>query len=132
LSEDSKGWIGILFLAGIAAYIYWLGGIKTVWYSATYQVSTDKVHIDAEPTDCDFWHAPLGKKDCHYESEVTAVNAAGEVVGGDHAPKYRHDSQTGKPIVSYDYGKTWGWYPAADIPDPRATSVIVTWSKVKD
>jgi len=100
--------------------------------AGTSAVPTDKVVMDAKPTDCDFMHAPLGNKDCHYEAAVTAVNAAGDVVGGDHAPKYGHDSQTGRPIVSYDNGKTWDRFPAADLPDQRAASVIVTWSKVKD
>lgn len=60
---------GWLVLIGIAAYIYWWG-IDVVWYSAEYGVSTDKVHIDPKPTDCDFWHAPVGFKGCHYEREV--------------------------------------------------------------
>jgi hypothetical protein len=26
--------------------------------------------VDHRPTDCDFFHAPMGHKDCHYEREV--------------------------------------------------------------
>lgn len=77
-------------------------------------------------------HAPLGNKECHYEAAVTAYNAAGDLVGGDDAPKYSHDTKTGKPIISWDDGKTWVWFARADIPDQKVKSVIVTWSKVTD
>jgi len=26
--------------------------------------------VDPKPTDCDFWHAPIGKKGCHYQTAV--------------------------------------------------------------
>lgn len=106
MSDKRDSWIGFLVVAGIGAYVYWAGGIKTVWYAATYGVPTDTIHVAAQPSDCDFMHAPLGQKGCRYESTVTAYNAAGEVVGGDDAPKYGHDTKTGKPIISWDNGKT--------------------------
>jgi len=125
-------WVFFLIVASIGAWIFWAGGINNAWYSLKYLVSADKVHVDGKPTDCDFMNTPLGDKRCHYEAAVTAYNAAGEVVGGDHAPKYGHDGNTGKPIISYDNGKTWNWLPAADIPDPKIKSVIVSWVKVTD
>ena len=106
--------------------------VKTVWYAAEYQISTGKIHVDAKPQDCNFMHAPLGNKDCHYESVVTAYNAAGELVGGDDAPKYSHDIKTGKPIVSWDGGKSWVWFPGAEIPDQKVNAVCVSWTKKTD
>jgi hypothetical protein len=129
LSEksDSDEWLGLLVIAGIFLYVYWAGVNKTVWYAVEYRVSTDKVHVDVQPTDCDFMHAPLGDKGCHYEAEVIAYNAAGEVIRGDLA--YNQDSNTGKPIVSYDHGKTWVFL-LGDIPDRKVESVVVAWRKV--
>ena len=53
-------------------------------------------------------------------------------MGGDDAPKYSHDTKTGKPIVSWDNGKSWVWYPGAEIPDQKVKSVSVSWIKVTD
>jgi hypothetical protein len=88
------------------------------------------MHIDPQPSDCDFIHAPLGDKGCHYEASVAAYNSAGQVVGGDRAPKYGHDQKTGKPIVSDDNGHTW-WLLDNE-PDKKVQSVVVTWSKVTE
>jgi len=129
MSDESGCGISLLVIAGIGAYIYWAGGIKTVWYAATYRVGIDKVQVDPEPTNCDFMHAPLGQKDCHYESTVAAYNTTGTLIGGDYAPKYGHDSNTGKPIISWDQGKTWVWFDGTEIPDQKVTSVIVSWTK---
>ncbi len=98
--ETISGLIGFLIIAGIAGWLYFVG-FNATWYAVEYKVSTSKVHIDTEPKDCDFMHAPLGNKECLYEAAVAAYNAAGEVVGGDDAPKYAH-STTGKPIISWD------------------------------
>ena len=121
-----------MVIAGVSASIYWGDEIKAVWYSATYRVPFNKVHIAEQPSDCDFWSAPLGKKGCHYESTLSAYNGAGDVVGGDNAPKYGYDTKTGKPIISRDNGTTWDWLPGSQIPDPKVKSVAVSWFKVKD
>jgi hypothetical protein len=132
LDDDTKsGLIGFLVIAGIAGWLYFVG-FNATWYAVEYKVSPEKIHIDAKPKDCDFMHAPLGNKECHYEAAVTAYNAAGQVVGGDGTPKYGHDTKTGKPIVSYDDGQTWVWFTGDDIPNPIVKSVVVTWSKVTD
>jgi hypothetical protein len=63
-------------------------------------------------------------------THVKAYNAAGVLVGGEDAPKYGHDTKTGRPIISYDDGKTWDWYSEANVPDPKVASVKVFWLKV--
>jgi hypothetical protein len=131
LKQNVEGFIGYLVIAVIAGWLYFAGFNET-WYAVEYHVSPGKIHIDTKPKDCDFMHAPLGDKGCHYEAAAAAYNAAGEVVGGDDAPKYSHDSKTGKPIISWDKGKSWVWFTGADIPDTKINSVVVTWSKVTD
>jgi len=117
-------------LPELAGWLYFVG-FNATWYMVEYQVSPDKIHVDAKPKDCNFWRAPLGDQECHYEASATAYNATGQVVGGDDAPKYAH-STTGKPIISWDKGKTWVLFTGADIPDQKINPVVVTWSKVKD
>ena len=43
-----------LVAVGVAIWVYSVGGINVAWYSLRYKVSTDKVHVDAKPRDCDF------------------------------------------------------------------------------
>ena len=62
-----------LALVGLAGYMYWVGP-WVLWYAHKYHVPHDKVYIDPEPKDCDFWHAPLGVKDCHYEELAWTVD----------------------------------------------------------
>jgi hypothetical protein len=69
-------WFWGLLLAAVAVYALWFGP-WVAWYSFTYRVPTDKVYIDPEPTDCDFLHAPMGFKGCHYEKQVSAQAAEG-------------------------------------------------------
>ena len=102
------------------------------WYSLRYFVPPNQIHVDVQPPDCDFMHAPLGSKGCQYEAVITAYNAAGDLVDGQDAPKYGHDSNTGKPIISWDKGKTWTWIAVADVPDQKIKSVNVSWVKIAD
>jgi len=62
-----KAWIQCLIFVVMAACFCW------VWpsvYSMKYPVSADRVYVDPKPTDCDFWHAPIGKKGCQYQTAV--------------------------------------------------------------
>jgi hypothetical protein len=43
--------------------------------------------------------------------------------------KVGSDTNTGKPIVSYDDGKTWQWFAGDKVPDPEPDKVFVGWSK---
>jgi hypothetical protein len=76
MREAIKGWASVLVFVGIAAYIYWVGP-WALWYAYKYHVPHDRVYIDPEPADCDFLHAPLGIKRCHYEKVVFAHLAEG-------------------------------------------------------
>jgi hypothetical protein len=102
------------------------------WYSLRYFVSPTEIHVGVRPQDCDFMHAPLGSKGCRYDAAVSAYNAAGDLVGGEGAPEYSRDSKTGKPIISWDNGKTWTWMAVADLPDQKIKNVNVSWVKHPD
>lgn len=39
------------------------------WYSMYYSADWNNVNITKRPSDCDFFHAPLGSKGCHYNKE---------------------------------------------------------------
>jgi hypothetical protein len=129
----NDGWLGFLFILGLLAWFLvpesWTNG---VWYGVRYGVNYDQVHTSDKPSDCDWSRSPLGNKGCRFKRIVKAYNKAGEVVGGDDAPRYSLDDNMGKPIVSYDQGKTWAWWPAPFTPDPKIKTVEVRWIKVTD
>jgi hypothetical protein len=86
-----RGWFwGFVFVA-VAACFYWLGPSV---YSIKYAVSADKIYVDPKPTDCDFWHAPVGKKGCHYQRVVIARDAKEirAIRPGESDPNQRFDS----------------------------------------
>jgi hypothetical protein len=134
-NESSLGGLVVLIvLALIVWFILPDRWTDPLWYSVKYSVNTDQVHWNARPTECDWGHAPLGDKGCQFKKTVNAFNAVGEVVGGDDAPKYGNDTKTGKPIISYDKGKTWAWLPvdAPAAPDLRIKRIEIDWAKVTD
>lgn len=108
------------------------GWIDKLWWSFKYDVAYDDVHVPTKPKDCNFLQAPLGIKGCKFEPIVAAYNADGVLVGGEHAPKYGLDTKTGKPIISYNDGKSWDWYPASAIPDQKIKTVQVSWTKTNE
>jgi hypothetical protein len=132
VAGSDEGGCGLVVLGVLALYFFvpasWTNG---AWYGVRYNVEPGKVDTDPRPKDCDFIHAPLGDKGCSYKAHVRAYNAAGVLVGGEDAPKYGHDTKTGKPILSYDDGKTWDWYSEAKVPDPTVASVRVFWLREK-
>jgi hypothetical protein len=136
VSDNAKIWTFFLVSAPISAYCIWylaaLLSLEPIWLAKVYKVSTDQVHVDAKPKDCDFMHAPIGDKDCHYKAVVRALNGQGWLVGGDDAPIFSHDAKTGKTIVSDDNGKSWELIDPELVPDPKAKSVVVSWIKVPD
>ena len=134
VGESALMWLGYLIILGLVVVLFWSGSgwIGALRYSMEYRVGISQVHMNPRPTDCDWGHSPFGDKGCSYKATVTAYNSAGDVVGGDEAPTYGHDTSTGKPIVSYDSGKTWVWLSAPDTPDPKIKSVQVQWVKVTD
>jgi hypothetical protein len=100
---------------------------NALWYSFEYGVAFNDVQTDTKPTDCDFLHAPLGLKDCTYTPHVKVFNGEGFLVGGENAPSYGSDTKTGKPIISYDGGKSWNWNEGATTPNPKPKTVRVLW-----
>jgi len=90
---------------------------QDLWYSKLryaleYGVQYGQVSKLAEPHDCDWMTAPLGKKNCHYEPEVHSAFAA---------------IREGKPMVTYDRGKTW-----SDNTNMEQTAVWITWQRVAE
>ncbi len=67
--------------------LFWVGP-NAMWYSFEYWVPTDKVFVDPEPKDCDFLHAPIGFKECHYGKYVTVHVADGRSA---NAPRAKYD-----------------------------------------
>lgn len=109
---------GVVFW-GVAALV--AGGIWfAIWgrhmplrYEIQYSTSSGLVTVERKPPDCDFMHAPLGDKDCHFEKVVSVV-------------MYAPDTQTRRPIVSYDEGKHWAWNDGGPVSGAR---VYVTWRR---
>jgi hypothetical protein len=90
--------------------------LNKAWYSLTTSVSYDNVYMTKQPTNCDWSHAPLGNKSCHYEKHVDIT-----LTGTQNA--------TGKHMVSYDNGKTW----AADMGSvPAAPRVDIYFEKIEE
>jgi hypothetical protein len=124
--------INLIILALIAYVILPASWTDPFLYSTEYSINSDRVHRNNRPTDCDFMHAPLGGKGCHYKKTVTAYNAVGNPVGGDGGVRYSKNT-IGNPIVSYDDGKTWQVLPAdSPVPDLTVKTVEIDWIKVTD
>jgi hypothetical protein len=123
LMGDDDGWKvwAVLFWGGLFFILIgwnddgWVGKAR---YALSYQVSPSQVHISHRPIDCDWSYAPMGRKGCTYQAEVTARNAAGYMVGEDTPTKR----------ITDDDGKTVTW-PAQDT---KVTSVEVRWMKKFD
>ena len=82
-----------------------------------YGTDTSRVQVARKPADCDFLHAPIDFKECHYEKSVQVT-------------RYSADVQSSRPIVSYDDGKTWSQLPEGE--KPGRAQVYVNWEKVED
>ena len=91
---------------------------KAKWpYAFKYGTNGNHVHVSPTPADCDFLHAPVGFKGCHYEKSVQVM-------------LYGTDVKTHQPIISYDEGKTWNWLPAGH--QAELNEVYVGWDRVAD
>lgn len=86
-------------------------------YELKYNTDEKHVYIASKPTDCDWTRAPLGDKGCRYEKTIEMV-------------RYSTDAKTGKPIVTWDDGKTWHSLATGEKPGP--VQIYVTWRKVQD
>ena len=115
-----------LILMILAGLFFWALP-QDIWhakwrYALANGISSDKVTIAPRPHDCAFLAAPLGEKYCHYERDVMTVRWS--------------TSTEGKPIVSWDEGKTWNVFtPEVGNTVPRFSAVhemIISWTKVDD
>lgn len=75
-----------VFWGFIGAPIYIIWTLTPYWikypliYAPIYQIGLYQVHAVKRPTDCEWWHAPLGGKGCDYKKHLlTKRNAAGRV-----------------------------------------------------
>lgn len=96
--------LGIVVSSWFSLPLYWR---YVVEYSVMYHVPSANVFVDDKPTDCDFWHSPIGRKRCHYEKVVRAFPANGVAIGGSRSIIIGVNPETGYPRISYDCGSTW-------------------------
>jgi hypothetical protein len=127
VKEVKDKWSTPYFILMALAGLFFWSVPSAIWhakwrYAFTYGISSDKVTIAPHPHDCAFLSAPLGEKYCHYERDVMTVRWA--------------TSTEGKPIVSWDDGKTWNVFtPEAGETVPKFSAVcevIVSWDKKED
>jgi len=70
LADAGKTFTGLIFLGLIAAFVWWLAPDKYA-YAFEYQTNSDNVIVENKPKNCDWGHAPIGDKGCHYKKVVT-------------------------------------------------------------
>jgi hypothetical protein len=133
-SVDS--FLGSLVWIGIVGFFIWIvlpDSQTAPWkYEVIYNLDSNKIHYTEKPKDCDFLHAPLGDKGCHYKKIIIGFNAAGDVVLADDVI-YGSKNKTGEPIASLNGGKTWVDKGAPIAPhDLKVSSVEINWVKTTD
>ena len=78
--ESMYGIAGLALIFGLPCYVIWSWTPDSIKYPLLYQfeysVRKDHVYLEKKPTDCDWGHAPIGNKDCHYERVVSFVKGA--------------------------------------------------------
>jgi hypothetical protein len=111
-------WGGIAFVD----YLSRARWANKILYGVWYSVDSGQViqPEDKPPTDCDFLRAPIGLKGCHYDKTATYEHII-----------TRNDTNTNRPIVSYDEGKTWSWNDG-DHPASPSKVVYVHWQKIEE
>ena len=110
--------LGVVLSIGWFALSYLLPDEWRIKYAMRYFTSYARVTVDARPTGCDFFRAPIGEKGCHYEKEVSTAEWS--------------TSTTGHSIVSNDEGKTWREADAPLKTKLPTTFVFVEWNKIED
>ena len=65
----AAGWLIFFTLPGFV----WHSKVR---YAVQYNTGTNKVSIQRQPHDCNFFFAPIGDKDCHYERQVSTLRWA--------------------------------------------------------
>jgi hypothetical protein len=85
-------------------------------YALTYDTDDSHMHIVSRPVDCDFLHAPIGFKGCHYKRSVQVL-------------RYSIDAQSGQRMVSIDGRGTWPAPSASEGLGP--IEIYVSWDRVE-
>src|SRR5271163_4912875 len=52
-----------------------------IWYLPQYSVCIDQLTVEKKPRDCDYYTAPLGYKNCHYEERIMETRVAKSAEG---------------------------------------------------
>jgi hypothetical protein len=127
-------WLVLIWLAVVT----W---VPDLWntkfrYALWYGVNADQVTIEKKPTDCSFFRAPMGGKDCHYDRQVSTVRVGtnqwgGQSISYDEGKNWTQTAknQNGDTIVSNDGGKSWSTEFVPPITKPE---VVVSWEKKED
>jgi len=85
MSKDSNtGELGLgvvaltLFFLSVPFLLIW--NLTPDWmkyppvYAIYYNVGLGSVHVDRKPSDCEWGHAPIGDKACHYKKQVSTID----------------------------------------------------------
>lgn len=117
MSSSSDQWGCLFWLLAGAAAVWFCGAIwGDLWYSKLayelyYSIDSSHLTIEKEPHDCDFWKAPIGKKECDYRRVVSTVEIG-------------ISTTTNRPVQSWDGGKTWSDFtPAPGTAVPQNATV---------
>lgn len=104
--------VSLFFCLLVAALIFGGDVLESrLRYQLQYDAERETVTVHRRPVDCDFWGAPIGRKSCNYEKNVSTVRFALDVGGS-------------RPVISFDDGKSWHWNDGGPI---RGAGVEVTW-----
>jgi hypothetical protein len=110
--DSGKALLSLFFLGLVVWFLFVPQRYK---YAMKYGVPIENVVMPpSKPTDCDWTHAPLGNKDCHYEKQVLLRNANGQLVGGENF----FEAGTKR---SFDHE-----------PQDKVTDVYIEWIKVNE
>jgi hypothetical protein len=113
---------GVALLGGFLWFV-WVVFVPESWrdlfnYSSKYNIQNDSVHFTPKPKDCDWGHAPIGDKGCHYKKQVllgiSPTTAQGQYM----------DEETYRKAVT---GKA-----QYDAVVPIVTDVYIDWVKVEE
>jgi hypothetical protein len=98
---------------------------KHAWaYALRYDTTDSHVSITPEPTDCNFWYAPIGFKGCHYKRVIrVTIYSTRSVTDGQSFASGRM-----VPMASDDDGKTW--FAIDALPPSGLSDVYVDWERI--
>lgn len=109
MAEDSSpnlNWLWLLIIVVFVVPKVSDSVLYGTWrYALQYRVPPSRVIKSRQPHDCDWLHAPLGDKNCHYDPAVTY---APEVAASPPKPADRTAQRpSGELVVSHDDGVTF-------------------------